>query len=752
MRKYLITGVLALAAGGFLTSCHDTEGAYSSIVEQKLQAYEQVFKEEFGEIDPNQDWGFGGTSTSAARTRAENKNLNEWGDPAKNGGQAWNVPPALTERQKLRVRLYFQYNPRLTYIDPEFTDFFVQQVYKGNPLTQGPYSPEEYYRVNEEKFTGSNEMDHLVCGNDTHINDFNDGEWNGGVPYEVLNTGANANDHQGNTTHVEGVTHPDQITLMVQSSTEYIGYGASTVEGAKRRDCCANAGAKTIDDWVDSPEAQALGISDFGDPVYDPAWNRSFVGLDYEAMKKADALSTESVKALDLKEDGVDFVLYQGQFIKVNEFSDFVLTDKDGNEVKYVSDNVSNEAVGQKMKYTAIENGQEVLKDVTKSTFKKMEKRTVLEQKYKTTIQGNSDIWYYDLDMVINDYIKKDCNPTKSNKNMIKNIGGRDYVFSDWIVTLTEAKKVGSPDTQIIPIITNTDETTTSGWHQEGYIVECENSGRVFCEDLGVVRASDIDFNDLVFDAYIFKKTPVTRYWKKDSDGNTVWWKDETKGDADYYAEVYLLAAGGTLDLTISGKKDDGTIVGSKSVKPYMNVGKTTILNTIMLGGEAYGNESDIKTQAPEKLVFEGVSSIANIPIVVFYKEEDRMTALELKAFKGAAPHKLCVPIDTQWPIERAEVSLAYPNFTNYVKGQDSQGKKIIWRPNGTTENDGSYYEEVNNLWNNKNTNYLYTNTVSYTVPDTSSKFESTGVVVEDQSTTTTGGYNNETILIRRRN
>ena len=53
MRKYLITGVLALAAGGFLTSCHDTEGAYSSIVEQKLQAYEQVFKEEFGEIDPN---------------------------------------------------------------------------------------------------------------------------------------------------------------------------------------------------------------------------------------------------------------------------------------------------------------------------------------------------------------------------------------------------------------------------------------------------------------------------------------------------------------------------------------------------------------------------------------------------------------------------------------------------------------------------------------------------------------------------
>lgn len=773
MRKYLITGVLALAAGGFLTSCHDTEGAYSSIVEQKLQAYEQVFKEEFGEIDPNQDWGFGETSMSARiRTRAEgdehwgdgNTNHNLWGDPNADGG-AWNydVPPALTEDQKLRVYRYFQTHPNLTYVTPPIDDYFVQQVYKGGYAPLGSlenpneYSAEVYPTGNAQNTMGSGHMDWLtVTSSNKHVNDFNNGNYDGGKTTTVLNTGESTNNITDQT------THQDQITLMLDARPDCVGYSVSN-GSVHHNNCAALVAAKIIDDWALDPNNYENG-SPIGDNVWydDPTkdlvnqkWNRSFVGLDYEQLSPQQCYQNEI---------GSDYQPIPGTvaYVKVD----------DVRQANY-------------FRMTVIENDQKVTKIISKAEYKSTYGEFLLDKNNKkipyisrksneicgtnvdfknqsdymprvdcTSAGGGSDEQILDIDLIwgklaINALPCYDADL----KNWIKDIGGRDYVFSDWIVTLTPAKKVGSPDTQVIPIITNNDETTTSGWHQEGYIVEYENSGRVFCEDLGVVRASDIDFNDLVFDAYIFKKTPVTRYWKKDSNGNMEYWKDEPRsGSVEHYAEVYLLAAGGTLDLTISGKKDDETIVGTTSVKPYMKVGKTTILNTIMPNGETYGNNPDNKDQAPEKLVFEGVSSIANISIVVFYKSEDQMTALELEAFKGAAPHKLCVPIDTQWPIERAEVNLAYPYFTNYVKGVDQNGKKFI-DTGGRYTNDGkSYYEIVNDLWSDGDPDYIYTKTVSYPIPDTSQRFESTGLVYEDQSTTTTGGYNGETILVRRRN
>ena len=62
MKKCLTKGVLALVLGGCLASCSQEENFYGSIVENKLQTYEKVFKDEFGAISPDQDWGFGQAS------------------------------------------------------------------------------------------------------------------------------------------------------------------------------------------------------------------------------------------------------------------------------------------------------------------------------------------------------------------------------------------------------------------------------------------------------------------------------------------------------------------------------------------------------------------------------------------------------------------------------------------------------------------------------------------------------------------
>ena len=611
MKKYLMTGMAALALCAAFTSCSKGEDLYDeNLIEkngvEKIKAdYEAAFIATFGQPAPNQDWGFGSTQAS---TRAENKNLNQWGDPAQNGGKAWDVPPALTDEQKLRVRLYFQYNPRLTYIAPTYTDFFVQQVYKGNPNTAGPNSAEEYYRVNTEKFTGSDEMDYLFCATETtHINDFNNGEWNNGTALPVLDTGANTNDYKGDH-EIKGVSHLDQITLMVNSSAAYIGYGVSSDEAAKRYDCCALAGAKAIDDWVASDEAKALNLLDYGAPVYDSKWNRSFVGLDYEAMKKADALSNTSVKALDFKEDGISHVLYNNTLTKIENFSDFVLTDKDGNEVKYLNDNVSNEAVGQKMKV-----GDNF---VTKSTFNKKENKSDLEALYGH-IDGNSEIRYLDLNLVMT-YINDGCNPTSSDKNMVKNIGGRDYVYSDWIVTLTEAKKVGDDTPKFI---------------------------RIIAEDLSVGQGSeDFDFNDVVIDVYY--------------------------GDAGK-AKAKILAAGGTLPLTVDGKE-----VHKEFSKANNNIdcdGKMINTNGTQSADPNVRSRSLDNLEVPEIPLTNEVKTLAqardNIAIKVLKEVNGKEEWVTLEAVIGKVASKVRVGNDYNWKDEREYVG---DGFKAFVEGTAS--------------------------------------------------------------------------------
>ena len=66
MKKYLVKGALALFGGAFLFSCADKETDYVPVAQQKVKAFEDVFKEVYGDnIDPYQDWGFSQGKTNA---------------------------------------------------------------------------------------------------------------------------------------------------------------------------------------------------------------------------------------------------------------------------------------------------------------------------------------------------------------------------------------------------------------------------------------------------------------------------------------------------------------------------------------------------------------------------------------------------------------------------------------------------------------------------------------------------------------
>ena len=307
-KTYLFAGAVALFAGVALTSCsHDFDDEGSAGVDPVVEKYNRIFIETFGQPAANQDWGFGEsaqsrmtrsgntsgnyTSYNATHTYTDangkviagaNMNHNEWADPNKEYG-GWVVPDPLTEGQKLRVQKYFQANPNLSYQDPHYANFFVQQVYTGG--TNAPTTG------NHEATAGADGQTHkgmtlnqLTVGTAcSHINDFNAGTCS---PSPVLDNGKTVNN---------GTYHSDQITLMVNvDDTSCFGYhetsGSNTSTNNQHNDKMALVSAAVIDAW-------AAANGNPGEAVVDK-WNRSFMGFDYELLPESDIIQ-DSYARLD---------------------------------------------------------------------------------------------------------------------------------------------------------------------------------------------------------------------------------------------------------------------------------------------------------------------------------------------------------------------------------------------------------------------------------------------------------------------
>jgi hypothetical protein len=299
MKKYLMTVMAAVTLGGLFTGCSkdaDINGGANSAEFDIVQNYENAFVTRFGQPAANQTWGFGeevaGTrsgNTSGDYTpwpsthqyydangkliASANMNHNQWGstDLQSMPFGGWIVPDPLTEGQKLRVRMYFQANDKLSYQDPHYANFFVQQVYTG-----GTAAPET---GNHETTVGANGQGHqgmtlnqLTVGQaGSHINDFNAGTCS---PSNVLNH--------------EGKTQSDQITLMLNvDDTSCFGFhetsGSNVQASTNHNDKMALVSAADIDAW-------AAQNGNPGEAVVDK-WNRSFMGFDYELLPESDIVT-----------------------------------------------------------------------------------------------------------------------------------------------------------------------------------------------------------------------------------------------------------------------------------------------------------------------------------------------------------------------------------------------------------------------------------------------------------------------------
>lgn len=167
----------------------------------------------------------------------------------------------------------------------------------------------------------------------------------------------------------------------------------------------------------------------------------------------------------------------------------------------------------------------------------------------------------------------------------------RDGIYNDWIV-------------RICP-----------GTYSDAYRVFVED---LIATDLDNVKDSDWDFNDAVFDAHFYD--------------------DYSNGSHKIMATITLLAAGGTLPLTIGGV----------DVHEAFGVEQSVMVNT----GRASCPIAIFTIEVTNK-------NIEDIPVIV-----NGNTPLEL--LPGAATQKLVGP-KKDWPMEKVNIKEVYTNFVNYV-------------------------------------------------------------------------------------
>ena len=262
------------------------------------------------------------------------------------------------------------------------------------------------------------------------------------------------------------------------------------------------------------------------------------------------------------------------------------------------------------------------------------------------------------------------------NGNLYMN-GDKEEYCDDWIlkiipgkgekIVIQEDKKqkvtVVYPDFQET-IIT---ETTTEKYKTKQLLQQ----GRVLCEDLGSSGHVDIDFNDLVFDAKIWRKANCTKTTQKithieEGEETKVEEPEPTIVEAiNYENEISVVAAGGTLPLAFAGKGDLNALFG---VDSYLYM-----INTVTDQELAPG--SKVTTADPKSFKLEGPNAyraISEIPIwVEFGKETKQLNQVihdEAQGATGYIPRCLLVPLGTPWATERTPIDEAYANFPNYVQ------------------------------------------------------------------------------------
>ena len=254
----------AVAISTVFANCSNQEVIPMTQEELVKADYEAKFIQKFGKPSPDQTWGFGKSSTKSVAsigTRWADPNANMW-------AETWTVIKPLTAAQKDKVRRYFQNNKTPKNTPVNYTNFWVQDVYKGGTNTEGSKSTERYKAANGDEFIGSEKMDKLTAGSDNqHINNYNNGQCS---PNENIWDGSLSNPSDQNSK----IFHTDKLMLMINSMTDCFGF-YNSLQGNQYNKNYVIVPGDVIMQW-ESATTAANGENSDVSGMY-------FVGFDYDA-------------------------------------------------------------------------------------------------------------------------------------------------------------------------------------------------------------------------------------------------------------------------------------------------------------------------------------------------------------------------------------------------------------------------------------------------------------------------------------
>lgn len=595
MKKYLITAAMAVAVSGALVSCHEDE-ITGSAVEQKIQAFEDLFVQAFGKPDPNHTWGFGDPIVvEGAMTRAE-VNVN---------GNLWNSRPALGETEEADVLKYMDMtlaemdqkgNKYAKKFPVNLVNYFVTQVHTGDDKYGTAQSP------NNKTVLGSSKMNNL------HI-------------------------------------------AMVESAARKNSTIRGSLPGGQGDwEHVNNFNAGTSKDWGGNTMFINSGTFDFAYENSDDSkyHNRWIVvkGSDIDAEKYGNYYYV----CFD----------FEGVPNECKTYYDFHYTDASG---------IVQSANGE------IDGYYETLQDLKDAGITSLH------------TYGNQDI-----------NVNKITDITISRWGQDNMLFRGDNNYSDWIIRLVAATP--KRDLPKVKVPSTTGGKITRVIKSGEQVVQ---SGRVFCEDIVAAqyRYEDLDYNDVVFDAAIvhnYRKLISTSYDENNQlipstpenpnpkiEYTFTGIDGQANGYSEYYAKVCLLAAGGTLPISIQVRRNDNEVLYNGEIHNILGKKSSSIMiNTLSKNERERVNMATVESYRPAVDLthvvdgvttdkFAGIMDI-NTGITLDVQYGNVAAKIESKYYGGqkdvVASAKFMVPLGTPWAKERVNIANAFPLFPQWVKDE----------------------------------------------------------------------------------
>ena len=640
MKKYLMGGIAAVAICAAFTSCSKSNELFDqnaaqqqkqqAVIEKKNADFTQSFTNRYGTIDSNNDWGFGNIGKAATRAAVANRAnayspIYTFAVDATDDKFIADVPSGVKKYTEVAGQNQTGYGTGTSYLDPSWTqEVNIWGSWDGSKTSGGIlYIKGDNDFTNRKFYVAPNTEIYLTEGAVLRLNAQNASDLQGGCNFYIAKDAEIITENElvlNNGLHMynHGTINAGKLQVnrtSVLYNTSIITTGELSTE---------NDNSEIINDGtITATRLHTAGSSHFV--------NNNTVSIS--GNTDVDSNDNTWVNNGQYTTNNFTYQATSGDVINnckltVNNKFFIGLGDSEGNfkldgsiitkdfelhgpaNIRMTSNSVikvSNEA---KMAITKPNYG---IYGPASGDYAVLEaKNIVWESKNNFCVSYFGNLYVVADSHFEHSYLDGDSDAAKANGG----VGNCPTYYFDPATVKMYVNGTDKPDYTIA------ESECNPGF--EGNKKKIEYAVRIICEDLGA--SDDFDFNDVVFDALM-------------KDGKTY---------------IKVLAAGGTLPLTVAGKE----------VHQIFGVSTSTMVNT--QPNAHYAN----KTETQEFVVDQVWSSYKDIPVKVStdanaMTEESMVT---LKAEKGAAPQKIAVDTNFEWCDERQQIETKYTNFGEYVQ------------------------------------------------------------------------------------